>query len=183
VGVGGGQGGGGGDSHERYARWATQILDESALQRASQLTVEFDPSYETVILHAITVLRGGERLNRLQPNTIKVVQREPNLEAQMYDGRRSLVMFLEDMRVGDVVDSEATVSGADEALAGHLRDTLVLGTTSAVERVHTRLILPPGHLVHMRPVGPDAASLDFVMTRSPYGDEYVWNRTRTPAYP
>jgi hypothetical protein len=171
-------------SVERYVRYAKKITDESGLQSATQVQIEFDPTYQTVLLHAISVVRGGERLNRLHPAAIKVVDRERNLEAQTYDGRKSLVLFLEDVRVGDNVDVEFTIAGVDPTLVGHLSETLILGALSPVGRLHVSVTVPAGRPMKMRTYGPDAssASMQPKITRTRNGDEYVWDRADVPAF-
>jgi transglutaminase-like putative cysteine protease len=167
---------------ETYVRWAQEITDEKALQSVSQVTVSFDPSYEMVTLHSVAVLRAGNRIDRLRLDAIKVVQREPNLEAQMYDGRRSLVLFVEDLRIGDVLDVEYTITGADPTLGGHVEQTLVLGTPLPMARAHTRIIVPPGTKLQLRVHGPDSAMHYPSRGRTALGDEYVFDRVDVPAY-
>ena len=170
-------------SVERYARWATRIDDEASLQSASHLTIAFDPSYQSVVLHSVVVVRKGARLNRLCPEKIKQAQREPNLEAQMYDGHQTLVLFLEDLRIGDILDVEYTISGADPTLAGHVSEMLFLGTPMPVERLRARVLVPTGKRFRYVASGPGAEGLRARAKPTPFGDEYAWDRVDVPAYP
>ncbi|MCU1277642.1 MAG: Transglutaminase-like enzyme [bacterium] len=168
---------------ERYVRWATRIDDEAGLQSASHVSITFDPSYQRVVIHSVVVVRDGQRLDRLQPAKIKQAQREPNLESQMYDGRQTLVLFLDDLRVGDIIDVEYTTVGADPTLAGHLSELLVLGGPFPVERLRARLLVPKTTALRYREAGPEADQLHAQVRATPFGTEYVWERTAVPASP
>lgn len=91
-------------AQDTYSRWVQKITNESGLNAASQVDISFDPSFETLTIHSVVVRRGSEVFDRLDRGAIRLVQREQNLDAQVYDGRVSAVLFLRDLRVGDVID-------------------------------------------------------------------------------
>jgi transglutaminase-like putative cysteine protease len=169
---------------EAYTRLVQQITNESGLQAASQVDVEFDPSYEKLTLHAVVVRRADEAFDRLDRSALRVVQREKNLDAQIYDGRLSVVLFVPDLRVGDVVDYAYTIGGADPTLDGRYADTLLLGAPAPMSRLHVRVLVSRGRPVRFVTMGPDA---DVVATpvERPDGTEteYVWDRSDVKAFP
>jgi hypothetical protein len=79
---------------ETYYHSAIKLLNDTGVQNGSQISIEFDPSYLTLELHHIGIRRDGKFLDRLQPDRIRVLQREKLLEFQLYDGRRTALLFL-----------------------------------------------------------------------------------------
>jgi len=95
----------------RYLMWRTLITDASGLSSAGRVEVSFDPSYQKVLLHAFAVWRDGRRLDRLADARIELLRREAGLENESIDGRKTLLVVLNDVRVGDVVEISYSVVG------------------------------------------------------------------------
>ena len=98
------------DSGE-YLMWRTLITDASGLASAGHVEVSFDPSYQKVLLHTFAVWRDGRRLDRLADARIEMLRREAGLESGEIDGRKTLLVVLNDVRVGDVVEISYSVLG------------------------------------------------------------------------
>mgnify|MGYP000042914344 CR=1 FL=1 len=64
---------------QRFSRFVIQISSTEGLEKASQLAFDFDPSYETLTIHKARVWRNGKPLDRLEPNELRVFQREADL--------------------------------------------------------------------------------------------------------
>ena len=129
-------------AQDTYSRWVQKITNESGLNAASQVDISFDPSFETLTIHSVVVRRGSEVFDRLDRGAIRLVQREQNLDAQVYDGRVSAVLFLRDLRVGDVIDYAYTLGGSDPTLRGRYADAVVLGAPETIAHLYSRLLLP-----------------------------------------
>ncbi|MBK6386690.1 MAG: DUF3857 domain-containing protein [Rhodoferax sp.] len=65
--------------------------------------VRFDPSYQTLMLHSVSIRRGDRIIPKLSLAAVKVLQREKELDYLIFDGSKTAHIFLEDVRVGDVV--------------------------------------------------------------------------------
>jgi len=171
------------ESTHSYLHTTRLITNEAGLQATSQLNVEIDPSYQTLTLHYVRVKRGKALIDELDPQAVKLVQREANLENQVYDSRQSAVLFLPDLRIGDVVDLAYTLSGSDPTLEGVYDGQLLLGAPVPIDRLLARISSPkPLHLsVAIR--GPSQ------LTRAQLGPrvnaaqtDYRWDLHDTPAY-
>jgi hypothetical protein len=170
---------------EHYTRWVREIVNETGLRSTSQINVEFDATFQVLALHSINVIRGAKTLPRLEPTAVRIVQREHDLEKQIYDGRQSAVVFLDDLRVGDVVEFAYTVRGADPTLGGRYADALTLGLSEPIERLHARLVFPHARRLRVALVGADQErdELAPVQRRAGDDDEYVWDLRKLKAYP
>ncbi len=107
-----------GTSMSEYTRVIRVIGDAAGLAVASQIEVEFDPSYQTLVLHKLDVLRQGRRVNKLDSKRVNLLQREKQLEQRVYDGRVTASIVLDDMRLGDEIDFAYTVNGLNPVFGG-----------------------------------------------------------------
>ena len=95
----------------QYLMWRALITDASGLGAAGRVEVSFDPSYQKVVLHAFAVWRGGRRLDRLADARIELLRREAGLENESIDGRKTLLVILNDVRVGDIIEVSYSILG------------------------------------------------------------------------
>jgi transglutaminase-like putative cysteine protease len=165
-----------------YYHLETEITDASGMESASQVVLEFDPSFQELELHSIVVRRDGISNDRLDRAAIKVVQRESNLESQVFDGRLSAVLFLSDLRVHDVVSTEYTLREHDPTLGGRYADLFALAAATPIERMRVRLVVPKTHPLTVVVRQGDSERLDLAPGQRDLGDawEYLWDLRHTP---
>src|ERR1700677_99576 len=125
-----------------YQHRESKFLSENGVQDGSRITITFDPAYETLTLHKLVVYRDGKAMDRLASQEIKLLQREEGLDRQLYDGRLSAVMLLEDIRVGDTIEYAYTIHGVNPIFAGNYFDAFSARWDSPLHRLYHRLIWP-----------------------------------------
>ncbi len=124
----------------RYFHYVRKVLTQTGVQTASELTVDFDPSYQRLTLHEVSVIRGGQRLNALDPASIRVIEKEDDSQEGIYDGRLTALLFLKDVRAGDVVESSWSIEGANPILHGHYADQVDLRSDVPAHVIRHRLV-------------------------------------------
>jgi hypothetical protein len=102
----------GGKLEQDYAHVVRVVNDSSGLSVAAHIEVVFDPTFQKVTLHRLDLVRDGQRTSRLNKD-YPLLRRETQLERQMYDGRETLSINIDDVRTGDKIDYAYTVSGAN----------------------------------------------------------------------
>lgn len=100
-------------TQEVYSRYAQLVLSEKGLGNITPISVSYDPSYQQLSFHNITIIRNGTRINQLSLNDIEVLRREQNLERAMYDGDLTAVINLQTLRVGDILEYSFTLKGSN----------------------------------------------------------------------
>lgn len=157
------------DEEWRYARTVRKVLSPSGVQNASELTFEFDPSFERLVLHEVSLIRGNVRKNALEPEGIRVIDTEDEAGSGIYDGRRTAIVFLADVRAGDVIDWSWSVIGANPILEGRFTAELDLSVAVPAGRLRHRLLWPLGRPVEWRGSDPEITT---------HGDiqSLVWER-------
>ena len=76
-----------------YRHLAVKALTQFGVEKLSQLSIDFDPTYAQVVLHAIRVFREGEWLDRLENSRHNIIQQERDLGQNLYNGNLTLVIF------------------------------------------------------------------------------------------
>lgn len=163
-----------------YHRQTYRLLTESGVGGGSQVSVSFDPAYETITLHRLQIIRDGQVLERLDPARIRVIQRETDLDDALYRGELTALMFVDDVRVGDVIDFAYTSVGSNPVFGGRVIGTLPLEWGVPISHLKHRLLLPPGRLVNYRIIGPTAIEAS-ERRLSDDSQEIVWEARGVPA--
>jgi len=161
-----------------YEEYAWYVVDSQGVQNGSQISIDFDPSYHELELHVIEVVRDGVTLDRIDTRRIQVLQREEDLDARIYDGSRTLIAFLEDVRPGDLVRYAFTLEGANPAFAGHFMGGAPMAAGSPVGRIRHRLLWRSDRelTVHVSGSVPEPVIREHDGLR-----EYVWDLHQVPA--
>lgn len=94
-----------------YEHFAVQVANEAGMESASQISVVFDPGYETLCFHKLIVRRNAKKINKLGRTKIQLLRREKNRESLMYDGSYTADIIIDDVRVGDIIEYAYTLSG------------------------------------------------------------------------
>ncbi len=99
--------------NNNYIHMLKKVLTGAGLSAASQIQIEFDPAYQELVLHKIELIRNDQRIEKLEPRRIQLLQRETQLEARLYDGRVTASIVLDDVRVGDQIEYSYTIRGSN----------------------------------------------------------------------
>lgn len=129
---------------QRFVRAVRVISEPAGLEPASQIEIEFDPSYQRLTLHRIELWRAGQRIDLLDRNKVKLLHREPQLERQMIDGRMTASLVLADIRVGDRIDWAYTLAGDNPVFGGRFVEIdWTQGSLGPAALYQYRLLAPP----------------------------------------
>lgn len=95
---------------EHYFHHALRLETIQAVQDHSQWRVEFTPKMQWVVLHSVKTKRGTVEREHLSLEKIQFLQREAGLEGCVIDGGITLLLLLEDVVVGDVLECSYTIT-------------------------------------------------------------------------
>lgn len=125
-----------------YQRYVSRLANPAGAQDASQVTIDFDPQLDRLILHAVQVRRGTNVIDELRHGRIEVLQRESELEQGILDGSLTFHLLMSDVRVGDIIDVSYTIEHRDPAFHGRFFDRLTTRWDDPVARSHLRVLIP-----------------------------------------
>ncbi|MEP6669863.1 MAG: DUF3857 domain-containing transglutaminase family protein [Chthoniobacter sp.] len=138
---------------ESYVRRVTRLDTISAVHQASQWRLDFDPATQRITIHSLLVRRGDHSVDNAQPDRLRVLQRESGLESLILHGRLTIVVILEDVRAGDILDASYTVHSQERIFPEHFcRLTSVL--SCALRDFHWRVCFPTGRAMRWKSNDP-----------------------------
>lgn len=159
---------------DRYTHVAARVLSTEGIGQISELTVDFEPSYQHLTLHSVRIRRGGMVRDVLDLRDVTIAHVEDQADARMYDGRVEATFHIPDVRVGDVVEWSFTITGWNPVLRGQVLGSLLLRFGIPIEHLYERLVVPHGRELAFQKVGTDQ-QLD--RRRRGRWDEYVIDTT------
>lgn len=157
-----------------YFRTVRKVLSPSGVQNASELELDFDPSFERLTIHEITLIRDGVAYDALERDAIRVIDKEDDADNRIYDGQRTALIFLRDIRPGDVIDYSWSLAGANPILGERIADEFDLSSGVPARRIRHRLLLPHGRTLKWRGAKPVVATSGSEQT-------LTWEVTDVPA--
>jgi len=169
-----------GNTPQRYYRIVKEANNVSGLESASQLNISFSPLYQQLHLHGATVYRGGKPVYQLHKKDIKLFSNEDELDKQLLSGRASALLLLPSTQVGDVIDFEYSLIGANPVFGNRFSISFDLGWSVPLDIAQARIVIPNDKQVNYKTMG---ANLTPVESKSPFGKTYTWRLTNpSPIY-
>ena len=167
-----------GDDRVSYRHLAIKAINQKGLESAAQIDVRFDPSYQTLSLHELTVHRGGKKIEKLKSASVKVLQREKELEYLVYDGSKTASIFLDDVQVGDVVEYSYSLHGSNPVFGGRHAGRLELQWSVPVYQARASIELAANRLVTIKNRNH---SVNAIVSESRGLRRMEWSRSDVPA--
>ncbi|HEY0741012.1 MAG TPA: DUF3857 domain-containing protein [Chryseosolibacter sp.] len=165
-------------AQEDYHHYAYTILTSEGIQAMSDLSVTFDPAYQQIIFHEVKIRRGDQVIDQLSKN-INVIQREQSMDRYLYDGSKTAVINLRDIRVGDIIEYSFTRKGSNPVHEGHVARTFTFDVYESVDRYFKRIVLPTSRNFTFKNLGTH--SVEPEITRTDKATDYSWTFTKLKA--
>lgn len=166
-----------GTDRQLFNRFAVKAVNDKGLEHAANIDIDFDPAYQRLQLHTLAVHRQGRVISQLATAPIRTLQREKELEALVLDGRLTVSVLLQDVRVGDVVEYAYTLQGSRPEMRGHHFGAFDMQWRGPVHALYTRLLWPAE-----RPIQFKNSHVDQPATESLQGDlrQFEWTAREVP---
>ena len=130
------------DGRTTFVHIASKALASSGVEATGNITMDFEPTYQRFTLHALNLIRDGVSISKLGSARIEVLQRETELELRMYDGRKTVNVELDDLRVGDIVEYSYSVKGHNPVFKNKLSGDVRLQFSVPVDHIFARVLAP-----------------------------------------
>ncbi|MDB5423020.1 MAG: hypothetical protein JWQ29_436 [Phenylobacterium sp.] len=162
-------------------RLVSEVANPDGLQDVGQVSLDFDPAHEKLLVHHIRVLRGGE-VREIDPTrALTVFRRERDLERARYDGRLTAHMAIPDIRVGDIVDLAYSTLGAPPLFQGRFSAEWLFTWGCWVGETRVRVLSDAGRAFTVQTWNDAPAVSEQVLASGLV--ERRWRSTATPSVP
>lgn len=161
-----------------YSHTAWKVLSTGGLERGSELRMRFDPSYQRLLIHHVHLTRNGRSVGSWTPGDVKIIQPEGGLDSRIYDESLTALVFLKDVRAGDVVDYAYTVEGQNPVLEGRFVGRLPLAFGFPVSLLRHRVVWPHGRTLRYK---GHRAALEPHVEEQGGRTVYTWEARGVPA--
>lgn len=110
-----------------YVDTAARVPTPQALVQAGTIQLPWNPAQGDLIVHAVEIIRGAERIDVLKGgDPFTVIRREEKLAQRELDGMLTATMAVPGLQVGDVLRLQLTVTRRDPTLKGEMQTASVL---------------------------------------------------------
>jgi transglutaminase-like putative cysteine protease len=130
------------DGQDFYQHSATRITNASGLDQQTQLDIEVDPSFQTLTLHSLKVVRQGRVIDQKPVARITALPQETELREKIYNGTYNINVLLSDVRVGDVVEYDYTSHSVERIFPGVFSERMPVAWAVPVLRQRVRVLAP-----------------------------------------
>ncbi|HXH15921.1 MAG TPA: DUF3857 domain-containing protein [Sphingomonas sp.] len=129
-----------------YMDVASRIASPEMLAQATSLTLPWAPDKGDLIIHELSILRAGQRIDVLaKGQKFTVLRREQALEQRELTGILTATLAVEGLQVGDILRLRASTTAKDDALGGRVQNIVpVLALPVRVGFARARISWPTG---------------------------------------
>ncbi len=157
-----------GTNVDEYFRRVHRVVTSAGVQNASQLSIDFDPSYQRLVLHDVAIIRDGKRIEEMARDDVRIIEKESESKDSIFDGQLTALLFLKDVRPGDVIDYSWTLAGSNPLLGGRYADEFDFSAHVPTRLMRHRMLWPANRPIHLsKPAKIEHRGAD---------DVYTWER-------
>ncbi len=127
---------------EEYTHYSTKIVSDVGLQNGSTIEINYDPAYEQVLLISLDVIRKAEIKSQLDVDQFQIIQKEASADRFIFDGSKTALFHLKDVRVGDIIDYKYIIKGRNPVFGGKFFASRYLNYQDPVGRNFLKVIVP-----------------------------------------
>jgi transglutaminase-like putative cysteine protease len=133
-----------------YNHIITAIVSESGVQSNSEVSVSFDPSFERLDFHELTVWRNNKPQNRMNLTAFKMLPDESELDKFIYNGTYSAKYILPDIRKGDRIEYSYTVTGRNPIFNDKFARSVYFQGSDLIVHQYTTLLFSAGRNMNIK---------------------------------
>jgi transglutaminase-like putative cysteine protease len=138
------------DGEDHYQHVAVKVLSSTGAERASQLNIVVDPTFQRLAIHSLQIVRAGAVIDERKSARITVLPQETELRERIYNGRYNINVLLADVRAGDVIEYSYTLHSQEKLFPGHFATRFDVGWDEMIHREHVRFSWPAGRKLQYR---------------------------------
>lgn len=167
------------DQKEKYFEYVEILRNGAAVRQESKISIEFDPAYQSVALHQLCIYRNRQWIEKKDTSRMEVVQQEHEMGNDLYSGRKTWFIFIEDVRPGDVIKCSYSIKGQNP-LFGDRLSSLVIPQQwwFPIHKSYFRLVGSDKHILNIKQV--NGITSPSCQKGKNGGQEWIWEMENPP---
>lgn len=158
--------------------YAMEIVNQNGIEYSSQLNIDFDPTYQKIILHTLQVWRHGKKIDKRSTARITLIQPEREANDLVYNGEQSLNIILDDIRVGDTIEYSYSRYGRNPVFGGRFDTGRKLQWAVPIGEIYQRIVWYKSKPLYFKRRNTD---IEVKQIRNGDATEYIIETRNVPA--
>lgn len=134
----------------RYRRFVKDMHTQGGVEDNGTITVNFDPSYQTIKFHSLSLIRNSKSVDLLNLEQFEIYRVETDREKLLYNGDLQIGFAVPGLQVGDQLDYSYSLEGMNSALMGSYYDRQVFEYNVPIRKLRNRLVIDPTLEIHTK---------------------------------
>jgi transglutaminase-like putative cysteine protease len=130
------------EGEDLYHHSAVKVISSSGVDEQSQFNIEVDPTFESLDIHSLRVVREGRFIDLRRGSRITALPQETELRNRIYNGGYNINVLLPDVRIGDVIEYDYTIHARPKNFPGHFSARYTIGWSSPLHYQRIRILSP-----------------------------------------
>jgi hypothetical protein len=158
------------EKRQEYTHVAMRLETIQAIQRQSEWRIDFDPRRQRVTVHWIRIHRGEEQFDQTRLDNLRAAPGGS-------DGRQTLLLLLEDVRAGDILEWCYTVEDRPILMAGQCASFFALPEGAPLGKLFVSLRFNGSRMMKWKSSAKDLAPVE---AQGKSEVHWVWARENIP---
>jgi transglutaminase-like putative cysteine protease len=138
------------EKKQHYIKQIRTIVTSDGVQNASEVYVNFSPSYEKLRFHTLKINRKGLIINKLKSDTFQISPNETESSKFLYNGLYTARAILADVRIGDEIEYSYTIEGRNPVFGDKYFCDIYLSSGTPVGQYYTNFICDSGRKLYSK---------------------------------
>ncbi|WP_223789666.1 DUF3857 domain-containing transglutaminase family protein [Marinicella meishanensis] len=161
-----------------FTRIVAQINNASGLSEQGKISLAYDPSYQSLQVHHVHIIRNGQVINVLEQLEFELIRQEAELDQGIYNGRVTALLLLEDLQINDTLDYAFTKVGKNPIFNNHVFEVFSLEWGIPVADLHIRVTVPKDKKLQYRTLKKQRKPKK---TKQGERQSHTWHLSQIPA--
>jgi hypothetical protein len=156
----------------KYIHFANQVMTPQGLEEAGKVEISFDPIYQILHVHEVSIKRGDRVINVLNSSEFEIIRKESELDQGIYNGVQTAFILIKDLQINDIVEYSYTIDGQNPIYDNKFFDVFSTQWTIPVGEFHLSLTIPRDLQLHFK---YHKSTLEPKLKKSKHSKTYVWH--------
>ena len=163
---------------DTYSHYVEYIVNQNGLKNSSQISIDFDPAYQAIFVHKLQVWRKGKIIDKRSSARVTLIQPEREAKDLIYNGKKSLNIILDDIRIGDSIEYSYSRNGINPVYDGRFDEERSLQWAVPVGELYQRIIWQKEKPLYFKRINTD---VEVKQLRRNKTTEYIIETRNVPA--